>query len=177
MFLVLSVPVLRRYQLDVTIRLYQIIVCVILLRNVVNKLDLKTWRGINLQNTLPNIWRWEKMPSSFSSTWCYHQSVIFQPYLCRICEPLKGFLTRMSYEEHCNIHTGLFTCPFIPTKLLRYWSIWDWFLRHAQFSQCPMFFQVLDLTFAITVRRTSLITRTRGSTSCRFAHSYNPSTI
>ena len=32
----------------------------IFLRNVVNKSDLKTWRGINLQNTLPNIWRWVK---------------------------------------------------------------------------------------------------------------------
>jgi len=35
-----------------------------------------------------------------------HTAEHLKPYLCRICEPLKGFLTRMSYEEHCNIHTG-----------------------------------------------------------------------
>ena len=36
----------------------------------------------------------------------YHTPEDKKPYVCLLCDPVKGFVTKNYYEDHQNIHTG-----------------------------------------------------------------------
>ena len=46
----------------------------------------------------------------------YHTPEMEKPFICKICNPPKGFIKEYLYKEHLNIHTGErpFVCKYCP---------------------------------------------------------------